>query len=47
MAASKCPVCGWEITEDGREVRVGGKTVTVCSEECARAVEADPAKYVR
>ena len=47
MAASKCPVCDWETMEDGRQVRIGGKTVVVCSEECARAVEAEPARYAR
>jgi hypothetical protein len=48
MAAMKCPVCDWDIPADGaREVRVGGKTVTVCCDECARAVEADPGKYAR
>ena len=41
--AAKCPVCGWDIV-DGREVRVGGRTVTVCSDECVREATADPSK---
>jgi endogenous inhibitor of DNA gyrase (YacG/DUF329 family) len=48
MATAQCPVCGWDITEEGRrEVRIGRQTITVCCDECARAVEADPGKYAR
>jgi hypothetical protein len=49
MAAATCPVCGWDITEDGkREVRLlDGKTVTVCCDECAGAVRTEPTKYAR
>ena len=48
MAATKvkCPVCDWEI-KDPRKLSVGGKTVTVCSDECAAKVRANPSKYVK
>lgn len=36
MAASKCPVCDWEIKEGGVKVTVAGKEILVCCEECAR-----------
>jgi hypothetical protein len=39
MAASKCPVCGWDITDGAREVRVNGRSVAVCCDECARELE--------
>jgi YHS domain-containing protein len=45
MASSTCPVCGWAITEDAREVRIDGKSVAVCCDECARELEAQPEKY--
>jgi hypothetical protein len=45
MAASKCPVCGWDIAESAREVRVQGKVVTVCCDECSRELLAQPEKY--
>ncbi|HXE58747.1 MAG TPA: hypothetical protein VNK43_12160 [Gemmatimonadales bacterium] len=32
-----CPVCGWEITDPHRAT-VGGQAVTVCSDECVRAL---------
>jgi hypothetical protein len=31
----KCPVCNWEIKDDGIKVKAGGKEVVVCCEECA------------
>jgi ribosome-binding protein aMBF1 (putative translation factor) len=31
----KCPVCNWEIKDDGIKVKTGGKEVVVCCEECA------------
>jgi len=45
-AKAKCPVCDWEI-KDAKKVTVGGKTVTVCSDECAQKVRANPAKYAK
>jgi ribosome-binding protein aMBF1 (putative translation factor) len=41
----KCPVCGWEIKDKGQEVKVKGRTVVVCCDECAAAVKKNPAKY--
>ena len=43
----KCPVCDWEIKDQGQEVKVQDRTVLVCCEECAREVRKDPAKYVK
>ena len=31
----KCPVCDWEIKDGGIQVAIGGKTVTVCCDDCA------------
>jgi hypothetical protein len=42
---SKCPVCDWEIKDKGVLVKVGGKTVVTCCDDCAAKVKADPAKY--
>ena len=47
MAASKCPVCKWEIKEDGRQVKVDGRVVLVCCDDCATKVKANPAKYLK
>ena len=35
MATQKCPVCDWEVKGKGIKVRVGGKEITVCCDECA------------
>lgn len=45
MAAKKCPVCDWAIKDSGKKVQVNGKTVTVCCDDCAAKVKADPKKY--
>jgi hypothetical protein len=45
-AAATCPVCGWDVTETGQEVRVGEATLRVCCDECARAVALSPTKYL-
>ena len=45
MSAQKCPVCGWEIKDQKHAVKVKGKTIAVCCDECAEKVKADPAKY--
>lgn len=45
MNARKCPVCDWEIKDAGIEVGAGGKKLLVCCEDCAKQVQADPAKY--
>ena len=36
MKTKKCPVCDWEITDGGIKVKVGGKEITVCCDDCAR-----------
>ncbi|MCI0665656.1 MAG: hypothetical protein L0220_31755 [Acidobacteria bacterium] len=43
--AKKCPVCDWEIKGDEVKVKVGGKEITVCCEDCAKKVEENPGKY--
>ena len=42
---AKCPVCDWQITGEGIEVKVNGKVITVCCEECAGKVKEDPASH--
>lgn len=46
MAAKKCPVCDWEIKDEGRKVKVDGRVVLVCCEDCEKKVKANPAKYI-
>jgi ribosome-binding protein aMBF1 (putative translation factor) len=46
MAESKCPVCRWEIKDDGKPIKVEGKVILVCCDECAKKVKANPAKYI-
>jgi len=43
--AKKCPVCDWEIKDDEVKVKVGGKEITVCCEDCAKKVKENPGKY--
>ncbi|HLN27785.1 MAG TPA: TRASH domain-containing protein [Gemmataceae bacterium] len=45
MAIQKCPVCGWEIKDKGKEVKVKDKTVVVCCDDCVKEVKKSPAKY--
>lgn len=45
MTPKKCPVCDWEITDQGVQVQVGGREVTVCCDDCAKGVKDDPTKY--
>ena len=45
MEATKCPVCGWDINDGGIKVKVAGKEITVCCDDCAKKVEEDPAKF--
>ena len=44
--AQKCPVCRWEIKDEGKRIKVEGKIVLVCCEDCAAKVKANPAKYI-
>lgn len=45
MKTSKCPVCDWEIKDGGIKVKVGGKEITVCCDDCAKQARTDPKKY--
>ena len=36
MKTKKCPVCDWDIKDDGIKVKVGGKEIVVCCDDCAR-----------
>jgi len=47
MAASKCPVCDWDLKGDAKSVKVEGKTVRVCCDDCAARVKANPKKYAK
>jgi ribosome-binding protein aMBF1 (putative translation factor) len=38
MSARTCAACDCEIEGDAIDVTVGGKTVEVCCEDCARAL---------
>jgi hypothetical protein len=46
MKTKKCPVCAWEIKEGGIRVKVGGKEITICCDDCAKKAKESPAKYV-
>jgi YHS domain-containing protein len=46
MAIKKCPVCAWEI-KDEKSVKVNGRVVLVCCDDCAEKVKANPQKYVK
>lgn len=45
MNTTKCPVCDWDINDGGIKVKVGGKEITVCCDECAQKAEENPSKY--
>lgn len=38
MSEKTCAACDYELDENAISVTVGGKTVEVCCEECARAL---------
>ncbi len=40
MNTTKCPVCDWDINDGGINVKVGGKEITVCCDDCAKKAEA-------
>ncbi|HKQ47172.1 MAG TPA: hypothetical protein VJZ71_03770 [Phycisphaerae bacterium] len=44
---NKCPVCDDKLDPAAKSVRVDGRTVRVCCDECAEKVRANPAKFVR
>jgi len=45
MANEKCPVCGWDMKDGGIKVRVAGKEITVCCDECVAKVKDAPGAY--
>jgi hypothetical protein len=45
MKTKKCPVCDCDIKDDGIKVKVGGKEIVVCCDDCAKKVKAEPAKF--
>jgi ribosome-binding protein aMBF1 (putative translation factor) len=45
MKTKKCPVCDWDIKDDGIKVKVGGQEIVVCCDDCAKKAKAEPAKY--
>ncbi len=44
--SKKCPVCDWEITDGGQEVKVADAAIAVCCDDCAKKLRANPAQYV-
>ncbi len=47
METRKCPVCDWEIKDHGIRVKVAGREITVCCDECAKKAAEDAAKGPR
>lgn len=45
MKTTKCPVCEWEIKDAGTKVKVGGKEITVCCDDCAKKAKEIPTKH--
>lgn len=45
MKTQKCPVCDWDIKDDGIKVKVGGKEIVVCCDDCAKKAKDAPSKY--
>jgi hypothetical protein len=45
MDTTKCPVCDWDVNDGGIKVKAGGREIIVCCDDCAKQIEADPAKY--
>lgn len=45
MKTEKCAVCDWDMKDGGIRVKVAGKEITVCCDECASKAKAEPAKY--
>jgi len=46
MTTKKCPVCDWEIKGGGINVKVAGKEITVCCDDCATKAKESPTKFV-
>jgi hypothetical protein len=48
MKTQECPVCGWEIKDGGKKVKVNDRVIViVCCDDCAAKVKADPTKYTK
>jgi hypothetical protein len=45
MKTKKCPVCDWEIKDEGIKVKAGDKEITVCCDDCAKKVKESPGAY--
>jgi len=45
MKTQKCPVCDWDIKDGGIKVKVAGKEITVCCDECAKKAKENPGQY--
>ena len=45
MKTAKCPVCDWDIKDGGLKVKVAGKEIVVCCDDCAKKAMEDPARY--
>jgi ribosome-binding protein aMBF1 (putative translation factor) len=45
MTTKKCPVCDWEIKDGGIKVKVAGKEITVCCDDCAKKAKESPTKF--
>jgi YHS domain-containing protein len=43
----KCPVCDWELKDGGIAVKVGGREIIVCCDECAEKAKENPSKYAK
>ncbi len=44
MKNLKCPVCGWDIKDEGKKALVDGKPVVVCCDECVTELARTRAK---
>jgi ribosome-binding protein aMBF1 (putative translation factor) len=47
MSKKKCPVCDWEIQDQGIQVQLTNQQITVCCEECAEKAKQDPSQYIK
>jgi ribosome-binding protein aMBF1 (putative translation factor) len=45
MKTKKCPVCDWDIKDEGIKVKVGGKEIVVCCDDCAKKAKEGPSKH--
>ncbi len=44
MKTKKCPVCDWEIKAGAIKVKLGGKDIVVCCDDCAKKARENPAQ---